>query len=304
MIIGQTNMQGNVSPEKAQEWLDFNSFPNQRPLKKKHRDMLVKEILADRFIPGTQIHFVVVGKEKYLVNGQHTLSAIHKAGTPVKLAVLTTTVDSMDDVAKIYVGHDPQKSGRSQHDVARARMLPEKMGITITQISKVANAIKFIKGGFRATGYNLSDNDLFVETEKWAEEALSLYETLKGAGQGRLLVENSPILAIALTTFRYQEQKAILFWNLVATNAGMVKNDPRRVLHERLSSVALRSDMIHGKNVITPLYLSRITANAWNAFYANKKINKISVSGQDQLDPINIAGTIYTGGKDMDGRAA
>ena len=150
----------------------------------------------------------------------------------------------------------------------------------------------------------MSDNDLFVETEKWAEEALSLYETLKGAGQGRLLVENSPILAIALTTFRYQEQKAILFWNLVATNAGMVKNDPRRVLHERLSSVALRSDMIHGKNVITPLYLSRITANAWNAFYANKKINKISVSGQDQLDPINIAGTIYTGGKDMDGRAA
>jgi hypothetical protein len=113
MVIGHSNMQGNVSPAKAEEWLTLNAFPNQRPLKVKHRDFLANEIFAGRFIQGTQIHFVVFGKKKFLVNGQHTLSAILKTGITVLLAVLTTTVDSMEEVVKIYLGHDPKGTGRS-----------------------------------------------------------------------------------------------------------------------------------------------------------------------------------------------
>lgn len=304
MIIRHSNMQGKVSPERAEEWLNFNAFPNQRPLKVKHRDFLANEIAAGRFIQGTQIHFVVFGKNKFLVNGQHTLSAILKTGISVLLAVLTTTVDSMEDVVKIYLGHDPKGTERSTLDSARANGIHIKMGLTLTQIKKVTSAIKFIKGGFSALGTNISDNDLFVETEKWAEEASAFYETLKSAGYSRGMVENAPILSVALVTFRFQEVKAKFFWNLVATNEGMLKNDPRRVLHERLSSMMLRSEMIHGKNVITPLYISRVTAHAWNAFYAGKKIKTISITGQEQLHKIRIDGTTYTGETIQDESAA
>ena len=104
----------------------------------------------------------------------------------------------------------------------------------------------------------------------------------------------APVLSVALVTFRHQEVKAEEFWRQVAMNDGLRSNDPRKILHEFVDLTRTnRGPFIRGNKTVTPAYVARAVAVAWNAFFAGNSITRINV-----VDPereILIKGTPYKG---------
>ncbi|MBF0097145.1 MAG: hypothetical protein HQM04_10765 [Magnetococcales bacterium] len=292
MIQIHSNKQVKVTPEVAGDWLQHNIFSRQRSMRPRHRDALVQEINAGRFIQGTQIHFVRYRNEQLLVNGQHTLSAIEKAGVPTTLTVLISVAETMDEVAELYSRHDNHLS-RSVMDSIKARDLHNQIGMSLKQATNVAAALRFIQGGFRRADSRCQE-DVLTEVKTWEEEGNAFFETILGGGKDALLLTKAPILSVALVTFRYQEKKAREFWRQVALNDGLRSNDPRKILHEFVDLTRTnRGPFIRGNKTVTPAYVARAVAVAWNAFCAGNSITRINVVDPDR--EIVIKGTPHKG---------
>ncbi|WP_227657763.1 hypothetical protein, partial [Candidatus Magnetaquicoccus inordinatus] len=259
MIQIHSNKQVKVTPEVAGDWLQHNIFSRQRSMRPRHRDALVQEINAGRFIQGTQIHFVRFRNEQLLVNGQHTLSAIEKAGVPTTLTVLISVAETMDEVAELYSRHDNHLS-RSVMDAIKARDLHNQIGMSLKQATNVAAALRFIQGGFRRADSRCQE-DVLTEVKTWEEEGNAFFETILGGGKDAVLLTKAPILSVALVTFRHQEKKAREFWRQVALNDGLRSNDPRKILHEFVDLTRTnRGPFIRGNKTVTPAYVARAVA--------------------------------------------
>ncbi|MBF0177963.1 MAG: hypothetical protein HQL63_14115 [Magnetococcales bacterium] len=292
MIQIHSNKQVKVTPEVAGDWLQHNIFSRQRSMRPRHRDALVQEINAGRFIQGTQIHFVRFRNEQLLVNGQHTLSAIEKAGVPTTLTVLISVAETMDEVAELYSRHDNHLS-RSVMDSIKARDLHNQIGMSLKQATNVAAALRFIQGGFRRSDSRCQE-DVLAEVKTWEEEGNAFFETILGGGKDAVLLTKAPILSVALVTFRHQEKKAREFWRQVALNDGLRSNDPRKILHEFVDLTRTnRGPFIRGNKTVTPAYVARAVAVAWNAFFAGNSITRINVVDPDR--EIVIKGTPHKG---------
>lgn len=295
MIQIHSNEQVNVTPEMAGDWLQHNIFARQRAMRPRHRDALVQEIHAGRFIQGTQIHFVRFRNERLLVNGQHTLAAIEKSGHPVTLTVLVSDAETMDEVAELYSRHDNHLS-RSILDAIKARDLHNQIGMSLKQAMHVAAALRFIQGGFRRSYGSTCQEDVLAEIRDWEEEGNAFFETIQGGGNESLLLAKAPVLSVALVTFRHQEAKAREFWRQVALDDGLRMNDPRKILHEFIELTRVKQGpFIRGGNVVTPAYVARATAVAWNAFFSGNALTRIHVPDPDR--EIILKGTPHKGQK-------
>ncbi|MBF0115630.1 MAG: hypothetical protein HQM04_11400 [Magnetococcales bacterium] len=293
MIQLFSSKQVDVTPEMAGDWLQHNVFSRQRSMRPRHRDALVREIQAGRFLPGTPIHFVRLRNEQLLVNGQHTLSAIEKAGIPVPLLVLISSADTMDEVAEIYSRQDTNLA-RSVVDSIKARDLHSQIGMSLRQATNVAAAIRFVQGGFRRSDGKVCQEDVLTEVKTWEEEGNAFFEAIHGGGHDALLLMKAPVLSVALVTFRHQEVKAEEFWRQVAMNDGLRSNDPRKILHEFIDLTrANRGSFNRGSKAVTPAYVSRAVAVAWNAFFSGSSITRINVVDPDR--EIVLKGTPYKG---------
>ena len=293
MITIQSSDLEKVTPNLAKKWLHQNIFERQRNMRPHHRDTLVKEIQFDRFIQGTQIHFVQFEQDRFLVNGQHTLSAVAKSGIPVTLNVLVSDADTMEEVAALYSRHDNHLS-RSILDAIKARDIHKQIGMTINQARQVAGAVRFIQSGFRQSGGRISREEILTEIRNWEEEGNAFINAIEKGYLDAVLMMKASVLSVALITFRHEEQLALKFWKQVANDDGLNRGDPRKTLHEFINMTRVKQGpLIRGTQVVTQPYTARAVATAWNAFHSGKNLVRIHV-----VDPnreIHIKGTPYNG---------
>ena len=293
MITIHSSELEKVTPKMAREWLRQNIFERQRNMRPHHRDNLVKEIQAERFIQGTQIHFVRCDGERFLVNGQHTLSAIEKSVIPVTLSILISDADTMEEVAELYSRHDNHLS-RSILDAIRARDLHSQIGMSLDHARRVAGAVRFISSGFRRSDTNISREDVLAEIRDWEEEGSAFFDAIKKGHMAQSLITKAPILSMALVTLRHQEVAARKFWIQVARDDGLHRGDPRKALHEFINMTRVRHGaFVRGTSVVTQAYTARAVAAAWNAFFSKKSLTRIHVYDPDR--EILIKGTPYKG---------
>ena len=293
MITIHSSELEKVTPKKAREWLNQNIFERQRNMRLHHRDNLATEIQKDRFIQGTQIHFVRCDDDRFLVNGQHTLSAIEKAVIPVTLSVLISDADTMEEVAELYSRHDNHLS-RSILDAIKARDLHSQIGMSLDQARRVAGAVRFIRSGFRRSDSNISREDVLSEIRNWEEEGNAFFEAIQKGYLAHSLITKAPILSVALVTIRHEEIEAMKFWSQVAKDDGLKRGDPRKTLHEFINMTRVKQGpFIRSGNVVTQAYTARAVATAWNAFLSAKSLTRIHVYDPDR--EILIKGTPYKG---------
>src|SRR3954462_12757929 len=101
-----------ISPQIARDWLDNYAFQFQRKLNSTHVGFLSRTINDGNFDDGETIRCVATRDAWendgafYLVNGQHRLHAIIRSGAAQDMIVITTIVDSFDDVSRIYARID------------------------------------------------------------------------------------------------------------------------------------------------------------------------------------------------------
>ncbi len=82
-----------ITPAKAQEWPNLNT--HNRPIRRKHVNFLADEIINNRW---KITHQGIALNEEHLIDGQHRLLAIVKAGKPVTCMVTTNAESSTQDV--------------------------------------------------------------------------------------------------------------------------------------------------------------------------------------------------------------
>lgn len=280
-----------VTPELAEEWLAHANYDRQRRRAEWHVKRLANEMTLGRFMAGTQIHFVVLNGEHKLVNGQHTLSGIARSGVPVALTILTSHVQTEDEIGEIYGRHDRHR-GRTPHDAFLGMKLADELELEEREVNSLGAAVKYIEHGFRRVSVTRAPESASLDwlahrMRAWAPHAREYFDCVRDARTSmKAAFRRAPVIAVGLATFASERchDKATEFWTGAANDDMLSKNDPRRVLNQFLAG----NSSGHGDPVI---YMRNVAAT-WNKFYENGELTFLR-PGDGGKYGVTIRGTGY-----------
>jgi hypothetical protein len=280
-----------VTPDMASTVLQGVNYERQRHHLPRHSAYLAEAIARDEFSKYSDIHFVVRDGIVRLVNGQHRLHAVVKAGKPVLFCVHFQRATTNEEVEAMY----------SKFDVGRRRSLSDSLGSSceIAGLSKkeaeaFGVAVKKIRMGFSTDMKNAPMDAVFevsnYESVKqmmrdWEYEAEKYFEAVRTVN--RALFLRSPVIAVGLLTFRHQPEKALEFWTETASDDGLRIGDPRKALVNWLRQHNSQN---------APTWQHRATIACWNAFFEDRVYRSVRTRSEASL---RIAGTDIRVGADF-----
>lgn len=294
-----------ITPKQAAAWLDHN-YEHNRPLSQPHVKFLAREMELGRFTLAT-IHFMYVGNDVHLVNGQHTLHAIVFSGKAQTCVVIREHGCNSADLPKMFMHYDIQRK-RTFADSVRAFGMVEELGIPFHGLNSAAAAIQYGYSGFgtRARASHrrieadgqlryLSVADLFELVPKWEDEVKLMFLAIEG-GQRDVtkVVRTAKVFSVGLITAYYQPDKAIEFWNGVAMDDGLSIGDPRKTLSKWLPKTSRRSTMITDTPIPADV-VTKAVSYCWNAFFEDRLFHRVAVREDRRANPLVLAGTPYSG---------
>jgi len=287
-----------ITPDIAIEYLSEKySYEFNRKVKPHHVEFLADAMEKGRFDPTSQIAFACIPNEKdYIINGQHTLSAIIKSNLPQTLNVVRYIVSSLDEVHSLFSHYDIGYL-RSFADSVRAFGVADNTGLNHTQIKQTAAALRYMKSGFPrgSASVKKSSEDMIQFIYDWNEEALLIFNLLiAGEKKTNRRLKTSAVLSVLLVIMRYNPAKGAEFVSQVASDDGLRVGDPRKALNRYLRDTS-KNTITTGKKSATNGQLARACAKSWNKFISNVNAKNINIRREEVSKPIVIKGTPYTG---------
>ncbi len=290
----------DVNPVFAKNLLEHNMFPGQRPVSPSHVTYLTNLMKAGTFRENTIVTLAYLKQntdQAQCVNGQHTLHAVVRANVTQRLVLEYRQVDSLDDIAILYASYDRGRM-RSMVDAVQAFQGLRDSGLGRTQITLLSGAIPVVTSGFdglensqafMALMRNAATRYQFMEP--WFGEMLAMSQIVHGENRENInrVMKRAAVLAVALTTMRYQRHMATTFWRRLVTDNGLVKGDPAKTLLNFL----IATPSVHLK----PHVYARYVASAWNAECDGRTIGKLYA--REGTTPILLDGTPHKGNATM-----
>ncbi|MBK9003507.1 MAG: hypothetical protein IPM41_06480 [Sphingomonadales bacterium] len=290
-----------VTPETAQSWLLNNSLPYQRGLRKANVEFYASEMLRGDWDPTTVISFARVnGEEWSLVDGQHRLEAVVKAGMPQPFVIKRVTYKSADDIANAYARID-QGSKRTPMDQAHAWGLADKYGLYPDWTGKFMSGIKFIIGRFGWQRHiRPHPSDVVSMMDQYSGAMLGYYDLCGGADRHmRKALQRASTVAVGLVTLQssvkvYGEEKVNEFWTGAVLDDGLRRGDARKTAHEHLVSTSMAHGAGSGSKTsyVSATYSSRWLASCFNAWVEDRSLQHAK---PDPSRPILILGSPFNG---------
>ncbi len=284
-----------ILPELAQEYLsEKHHYPFNRKINRSHVLFLSKAMINGYFQPTSQIAFACHADKRYLINGQHTLSAIIESGKSQKLCTITYEVENFNKIHPLF-NHFDIGTSRTFSDSVRTLEVSKKTGLTSTQINRLSSAIKYMKNGFPLTNAKnkFHNEELIDMVYKWSEEGLQVFNAISGGEKKvsrRLTIASA--LSVLIIIMKYNPDKAKSFISQVAKDDGLKMGDPRKALNRYLND----ADQTRGSSdVFYNGQISRSCAKAWNKYIKKVEVKAINVKVQDASKNIVIESTPYTG---------
>lgn len=288
----------NISPRKAQSWLEDN-YERNRPVRKKRVAFYVEEMKKGRWRPTNPIAFAYLNGDRYLVNGQHTLSAIVESGVTVSYnPIHYHDVEDEGDINDLYAHYDIGKS-RTYSDSLGAYDIVRQTGLTKTAIDHISSAVRFIIGGFSRTRPLIANEDLIslvmarVDDYKLFEEATTPCDLLI-----RNRLRSQGVLSVVLITMEYQKKRALEFWSQVSQLDGLRRRDPRLALHKTLITMTAYGGDGTTAGFHTEAF-SHVAAYGWNKWYNGHELSLVKPTMASSVatkgGKIVIDGTPYDG---------
>lgn len=287
----------NISPQKAQMWLDDN-YERQRPVRRKYVDFYASEMEKGRWRPTNPIAFAYLNGDRYLVNGQHTLLAIVSSGETLRFnPVHYHDVEAMSDIDDLYAHYDIGR-GRTYVNSMNAYGIVDKTGLSSTAVNRISAAVKYIAGGFSSYPPLMANEDIIglvfsrVSDYKLLDDAISPCGTVI---RNKIMMQ--PTLAVALVTLEYQQKQAIEFWAQVAQTDGLFRGDPRLALHKAL--ITMERTGRRFPNGYENKYFSAVAAYGWNKWFGGMEMTLLKPNIAESQVTFNgkivIDGTPYDG---------
>ena len=185
------------------------------------------------------------GWERFLVNGQHTLTALMQEGLAAWLTVVEIDVPTLAAIGRLYEAFDRNMT-RSMDDIYQSNPEIGRYGWTTKQLKAMSGA-----GALLATGVAqdapfadilLTLRDPCVRAEllrDWRGEATQAF----GAMQGQLwrYPLRSGVLSVLLATSRSTPQQAAQFWPAVCQDSGLTEGRPARALVHGTKNAKMRA---------------------------------------------------------------
>lgn len=276
----------DMTPEMASDWLEKMRFPGQRRVREAHVTFLAEEMQKGNFRLSS-LDIRTLNGADFLVNGQHRLHAVVRADMTVPMVVIRKFVHEFEEVAQDYAAFD-RGLIRSHIDGMMAYGLDAETGLTASQIQKVGAAVPIIRAGFQSHHMvrGKSTQDRVEMVREWAPIAMMAFATIGDSNMARIRkIYNAAAFAVALTTFRFQPERAEAFWTRMVMNDGLRQGDPELALIDYIVESRI--------GAIANTKLARAVAVCWNAGFEHRVLKLIKV--HDPIAPIKILGTPFDG---------
>jgi hypothetical protein len=282
----------DVTPDLAQHMLIHEMYARQRPAIPMTIQNYALQMKAGTWRPWSLIAACVLHGKRSCINGKQRLSAIVLSGVTVPLVLEEIQVQTEEEIGEWYAIHD-QHDRRSLAVRFDALNLPDTLQFNKSQAKLLSACLPLMASGFAPASRGMSlrmytDNVMIRRAfmHEWKEEAHIFFQLIKGASQAiTSSLRRAAVMPIALVTLRFTGTDAEEFWQNVAMNDRLAKDDPRQVLH-----LFLRTS-----NVLTIDWhvLCRYPATAWNAAYEERAIQHLQIGNAER--PLRLEGTPHTG---------
>lgn len=265
-----------IAPGIAQRVLEEANFEGQRKVSQSRVNERIHDIQSGNWNPRiTAINFAATPDGRlHLVNGQHRLQAIARAGKATDNLVVIADVEDMASVRRLYALFDTPESKRSDMDMLDGIGAAKTLGLSRKTTSALFKALVMLRNEMEPVAgadiYNLakSRNARLEDMADWAPEA-KVYESIIHAADGylqkKLLAQST--MAFSLYVLRHQKKTAIEFLRGIAENDGLRKGDPRARLIADFQNRALGNGSYRQG-------IQRM-AVAWNAFVTGRDLTVI-----------------------------
>jgi hypothetical protein len=277
-----------VTPDKAQALLT-TAYQGQRPLRPHHVRFLRHLLRTGHWRQGAEIHCARIGRERFLINGQHTLTALVQEQLAAWLTVVEIDVPTLAAIGRLYESFDRNLT-RSLDDIYQSDPAMRQYAWTGKQLKAMSGAVAVLATGYAKdalfTDILLTLRDPFVRAElirDWSGEATQAFGAMQGQLRRHLL--RSGVFSVLLATYRYARPQAAQFWPAVCQDSGLTEGMPARALVHFLLTTPSRL-------LGVPEY-ARHVASAWNAFYEQRVLR--TLVPRAGANPIRIAGTPHDG---------
>lgn len=243
-----------ITPDIAARWLELNT--RNRPIRERTVDAYARDIQAGRWqITGEAIKFAADGS---LLDGQHRLCAVAKAGVPVPMFVVRglrpEAQDAMDTGAR-----------RSAADALALH--GERAAPTLASAARIAI-------GIERTGRPEKIQVTHGEVTAFIDANPDLREAARFAKGIARKTDCTPSF-IAYTTWRLAQidrQQAYQFWIDVAEKVGLAAGDPVLALAARFAEARRGGAPLKAHEVLSAVY------RAWNARREGRPLRIIKVN--------------------------
>lgn len=265
-----------VQPEDALTLSIKYNYSEQRKLDDAKVRRYASFIKNKTFRARTSIDFCVINGEPHLVNGQHTLRAIHQSKEPFEIAFNLHHVKTLKDIEEIYSTFDPGGSVRTLNQVFGN--IQNELGLTKKhETNALGVAVKYIHSGFNpgnpedpSKEFDLLNHELVKNLmREWGGEARQFFSAISSGGVAAKVMLRGAIVAVGLITYRYQPEKAEQFWREAAMDDGLKKKDPRKTFFNwcQQNTTAGKQQIQH-----------RAAIACWNAFFEGKELSGVYTS--------------------------
>lgn len=265
-----------IAPGIAQRILDETNFEGQRRVMAQREAEHVSLMRRGWWIPErSELTFAMTPDRKlYLVDGQHRLHATVRFGQPVGMRIKILRADNMHDVRRLYATFDAPSQARTDAEMLAGVGIAKEVGLRPNTVKSLYMALSIIRNGMEPPANRLGTIEARSRSARlenigdWTNQA-KVYEAIVMKAdsylQRKLLGQGC--MAVAMALLKHQPVKAAAFFNGIAQNDGLRKNDPRARLiadfqMRKLNAGGIRQSV-------------QQVAVAWNAFYEGRDLSQI-----------------------------
>lgn len=239
-----------VSPTRAAQLLKRNT-ENNRPLSKATADRYTKDIKSGNFV---RLSPVVIDSDGYVIDGQHTLSAIAQSG-------VSTPLFFHRNVSSALMRYLDQGKGRSIRDLAAMDGMSERVN-TVTSIASFC--VKWEDGVRNGSLSGSSPRQVVLNFITDNTDDLLAAASIADRVRRSVHIPASVLGFIYFYAAQNHQDKADEFFEALETGAGLSVGHPALTLRNRVARE-------HNKRTDNVAMLVR----AWNAYADGKTIDRV-----------------------------
>ncbi len=271
-----------LSPGTAQRILDEANFPGQRKISNKNLLDHMHTINSGAWDGRYPISFAEFEDGSlWLIDGQHRVTAIvmHAVALPVKAQLFS--VSNEEDARILYAGFDKKNSIRTESETLHALEIHTKLGVKQVTANALFKAIAVINNDMEpfyrdSKSAVISTGERMNSMHGWAAEAKE-FERITNLAAKPIVrkFRGAGCMAVMLYTLRHKPSLAKEFWEGVALNDGLRRNDPRSALIADFFTRTLSAGSLR-QTVQSPVV-------AWNAFCEKRDLKVIKCVPDAQI---------------------